>query len=99
VVEVPETRGTLASLSLNLHDVQRALETVLGEIELFGDDVNQWLDDVRLTPTELAIAAAVASAGAAYYLRRQESRPVDPRLEEASSNWLFARLQTVAGER
>jgi hypothetical protein len=43
----------------------------------------------------LAVTAATAGAGAAAYLRRRSGREVRDRDDEASSSWLFARLQTI----
>src|SRR5262245_19833964 len=74
-----EGAPTLLGISLDLHNVQQALETVLGEIDLLKTEVAQWLDDVHLTPMVLAVAPATAGAGAGLYYRRrarwQEGEP------------------------
>jgi hypothetical protein len=79
----------------DLPSVQQALDTVMADIKLIGTEVSEWLGSVRVTPTVLAVTAATAGAGAAAYLRRRKGRETGNHDDEASSSWLFARLQTI----
>ena len=85
----------LAEMHLNLPNVQQALDTVMADIKLIGTEVSEWLGGVRFTPAVLAVTAATAGAGAAAYLRRRKGRETGDHDDEASSSWLFARLQPI----
>jgi hypothetical protein len=92
--DVPTRKTSLAAIP-NLAVVEQALVSVVSEIEVLGKQLTHWFDDVRLTPMVVAVTAAVAGAGAVYYVRRRGGDEADVLNDDASSSWLFARLQTV----
>jgi hypothetical protein len=93
LVQLPEGKAALAELPLDLRRMEQALETVISEVKLIGPEVARWLDGVHATPVTVAIAAAAVAGGSIYYLRRRGTRRADRPEDEASSSWLFARLQ------
>jgi len=88
-------RGLPRLAEMPLPSVEQAIETVMADIKLIGTEVSQWLEGIHFTPMVLAVTAATAGAGAAAYLRRRSGREAGDRDDEASSSWLFARLQTI----
>lgn len=88
-------RGLPRLAEMPLPGVQLAIETVMADIKLIGTEVSGWLEGIHFTPMVLAVAAATAGAGAAAYLRRRGGREARDRDGEASSSWLFARLQPI----
>jgi hypothetical protein len=88
-------RGLPRLADMPLPSVQRAIETVMADIKLIGTEVSEWFEGIHFTPMVLAVTAATTGAGAATYLRRRGGREARDRDEEASSSWLFARLQTI----
>jgi hypothetical protein len=88
-------RGLPRLAEMPLPSVQQAIETVMADIKLIGTEVSEWLEGIHFTPMVLAVTAATAGAGAAAYLRRRTGREARDRDEEASSSWLFARLQPI----
>jgi hypothetical protein len=88
-------RGLPRLAEMPLPSVQQAIETVMADIKLIGTEVSEWLEGNHFTPMVLAVTAATAGAGAAAYLRRRGGREARDRDEEASSSWLFARLQPI----
>jgi len=88
-------RGVPGLAEMRLPSVQEAIDTVMADIKLIGTDVSGWLEGIHFTPMVLAVTAATAGAGAAAYLRRRTGREARDRDEEASSSWLFARLQPI----
>jgi hypothetical protein len=88
-------RGVPGLAEMRLPSVQEAIDTVMADIKLIGTEVSGWLEGIHLTPMILAVTAATAGAGAAAYLRRRTGREARDRDEEASSSWLFARLQPI----
>ena len=97
-IDVPADRASLAELPLNLLGVEQALQTVMSRISVLGAELHGWLDDTHLTPMIAAVAGAALGAGGAAYLRRRGAAQTEEHDEEASSSWLFARLQTLPGE-
>jgi hypothetical protein len=95
VADLIHTAPSLADIPLNLQNVQRALDTVLSDIAVLGGEVHRWLDNVRVTPVIAAVTAATAGAGAALYVRRRRDEQPGRCDREASSSWLFARLQAI----
>jgi hypothetical protein len=93
IVLPPEGKAALAELPLDLHRMEQALETVVSEVKLIGPEVARWFDGIHATPVTVAIAAAAVAGGSIYYLRRRGTRRADRPEDEASSSWLFARLQ------
>jgi len=88
-------RGLPRLAEMPLPSVQQAIETVMADIKLIGTEVSQWLEGIHFTPMVLAVTAATAGAGTAAYLRRRGGREARDRDDEASSSWLFARLQPI----
>ncbi len=86
-------KTALAELPLDLRRMEQALETVVSEVKLIGPEVARWLEGVHATPVTVAIAAAAVAGGSLYYWRRRGTRRVGRPEDEASSSWLFARLQ------
>jgi hypothetical protein len=97
-IDVPVDRASLAELPLNLLGVEQALQTVMSRISVLGAELHGWLDDTHLTPMIAAVAGVALGAGGAAYLRRRGAAQTEEHDEEASSSWLFARLQTLPGE-
>jgi hypothetical protein len=97
-IDVPADRAALAELPLNLFGVEQALKTVMSRIAILGTELNSWLDDAHFAPMIAAVAGAALGAGGACYLRRRSTSGSDEQSEDASSSWLFARLQAVSGE-
>jgi hypothetical protein len=95
--EVPPESASLAGMTLDVHGVERALETVMSEIELLGAGLTHWLDDVHFTRLAVATTAAALGLGSAYYRRRGVRETVRGDDEESLS-WLFARMQPIPGE-
>jgi hypothetical protein len=93
IVLPPEGKAALAELPLDLRRMEQALETVVSEVKLIGPEVARWFDGIHATPVTVAIAAAAVAGGSIYYLRRRGTRRADRPEDEASSSWLFARLQ------
>jgi hypothetical protein len=93
VVQLPDGKAALANMPLDLRRMEQALETVVSEVKLIGPEVARWLDGIHVTPLTVAIAAAAVASGSVYYLRRRGTRRADGPEDEASSSWLFARLQ------
>jgi hypothetical protein len=96
-IEVPHESASLAGMTLDVHGVERALQTVMSEIELLGAGLTHWLDDVHFTRLAVATTAAALGLGSAYYRRRGVRETVRGDDEESLS-WLFARLQPIPGE-
>jgi hypothetical protein len=95
--ELPHESASLAGMTLDMHGVERALETVMSEIEVLGAGLTHWLDDVHFTRLAVATTAAALGVGSAYYRRRGAGETVRGDDEESLS-WLFARLQPIPGE-
>jgi hypothetical protein len=93
IVQLPDGKAALADMPLDIRRMEQALETVVSEVKLIGPEVARWLDGIHVTPLTVAIAAAAVASGSVYYLRRRSKRRADRPEEEASSSWLFARLQ------
>jgi hypothetical protein len=93
IVQLPDGRAALADMPLDMRRMEQALETVVSEVKLIGPEVARWLDGIHATPLTVAIAAAAVASGSVYYLRRRSTRRADRPEDEASSSWLFARLQ------
>ena len=88
-----EGKAALAALPLDLRRMEQALETVVSEVKSIGPEVARWFDGVHAVPVTIAIAAAAVAGGSIYYWRRRKTRRLDRPEDEASSSWLFARLQ------
>jgi hypothetical protein len=97
ITDVSLDRASLAGMSLDMHGVERALQTVMGEIELLGAGLTHWMDDVHFSRLAVAVTAAALGVGSAYYYRRGGREAVRGDDEESLS-WLFARLQPIPGE-
>jgi hypothetical protein len=95
IADLVHTAPSLADIPLNLQNVQRALDTVLCDIAVLGGEFRQWLDSVPFTPMVAVVTAATAGAGAAIYVRRRRDEQPGQGDGEASSTWLFARLQAI----
>jgi hypothetical protein len=93
IVQLPDGKAALADMPLDMRRMEQALETVVSEVKLIGPEVARWLDGIHVTPLTVAIAAAAVASGSVYYLRRRSTRRADRPEDEASSSWLFARLQ------
>jgi len=93
IVQLPDAKAALAEMPLDLRRMEQTLETVVSEVKLIGPEVARWLDGIHVTPLTVAIAAAAVASGSVYYFRRRGTRNADRPDEEASSSWLFARLQ------
>ena len=93
ILQLPDGKAALADMPLDMRRMEQALETVVSEVKLIGPEVARWLDGIRVTPLTVAIAAAAVASGSVYYLRRRSTRRADRPEDEASSSWLFARLQ------
>ena len=91
-------RIAMAGLPVNLSAVDHAIETVMGEIGQLGGDFTRWWDGRHFEPAAIAAGAVALGAAATYYMRRRGSRKLDEIEEEASTSWLFARLQPVPNE-
>jgi hypothetical protein len=94
-----ESKASLAEISLNLKSAERALESVMSEIERFGEDFGQWVDENKLTCVAVGMTAATLGAATAYYLRRRAWQEATARDDETSSNLLFVRMHTTVGDR
>jgi hypothetical protein len=92
-IQLPVGKAALADMPLDMRRMEQALETVVSEVKLIGPEVARWLDGIHATPLTVAIAAAAVASGSVYYLRRRSTRRADRPEDEASSSWLFARLQ------
>ncbi len=92
-VQLLEGKAALAALPLDLRRMEQALETVVSEVKSIGPEVARWFDGVHAVPVTIAIAAAAVAGGSIYYWRRRKTRRLDRPEDEASSSWLFARLQ------
>ena len=95
---LPQLKSSLIGMPFDLPAVERALHTVMSEMESLGTQVSSWLDEAHLWPLAAAVSTAALGAGAAYYVRRQGALKTDREEEEASSSWLFLRLQPHPGE-
>jgi hypothetical protein len=95
--DVALDKASLASISLDMRGVERALQTVMEEIELLGAGLTHWMDDVHFSRLAVAVTAAALGFGSAYYYRRGGREAVRGDDEESLS-WLFARLQPIPGE-
>jgi hypothetical protein len=96
VANWPVQKASLVGLPLNVAAVERALEKVMGEIGQLEASVGTWLDSQHLAPVVVAITVVTLGAGTAVYLCRRGSKRAQKRAnEEASSSWLFARLQSI----
>ncbi|HTQ39325.1 MAG TPA: hypothetical protein VMJ32_09865 [Pirellulales bacterium] len=95
--ETTVCKASLAGIPLDMRGIERALHTVMSEMESLGTEVSHWLDDMHLVPMIAAVSAAALGAGATYYLRRRGEEEAGRRDEEASSSWLFARLHGHSG--
>ena len=93
ILQLPDGKAALADMPLDMSRMEQALETVVSEVKLIGPEVARWLDGIHVTPLTVAIAAAAVASGSVYYLRRRSVRRADRPEDEASSSWLFARLQ------
>ncbi len=98
VAELTHGKAVLADISLNLPDVERALENAMHQVERLGGQFSDWLDEHQLTAVAAGVAAATAGGAALWYWRRNVRQKVELRDDETSSNWLFVRLQTTPGE-
>jgi hypothetical protein len=98
-INIPADRTSLADVPMNLRGVEQALKIALSRLSAVGAELHDWLDDAHFSPLIAAVAGAALGAGGAAYLRRRGTTPSDEHDEEASSSWLFARLQTLPGDR
>jgi hypothetical protein len=95
IVTSPASKVLLAEIPFNLHGLEQAVQTVMGQVQRLGTEFTEWLEENQLTSVATIIAATAASTGAVFYLRRRAARAADRRDEEASSNWLFVQMQTA----
>ncbi|HEY2883158.1 MAG TPA: hypothetical protein VGJ15_12010 [Pirellulales bacterium] len=96
VVETTEGKAALAVIPLDIQAVEKALHAAAKEINRLGAQVNQWLDNNQFAPVvAVATAAALGYGAAVVYVRRRNRHEATKRLDEDSSSWLFARLQTA----
>jgi hypothetical protein len=92
----PVQKASLVGMPLNIKGVEQALEKVMGELGHLGTAFSSWLDARHLTGAAVAVTVITVGAGTAVYLRRRGSKQGRKRdEEEASSSWLFARLQSA----
>jgi len=94
IITAPASKVLLAEIPFNLHGLEQAVQTVMGQVQRLGTEFTEWLEENQLTTTATVVAAAAAGSGV-FYLRRRAARAADRRDEEASSNWLFVQLQTA----
>jgi hypothetical protein len=95
IITAPARKVLLAEIPFNLHGLEQAVQTVMGQVQRIGTEFTEWLEENQLTSAATIIAATAAGSGAVFYLRRRAARAADRRDEEASSNWLFVQMQTA----
>jgi hypothetical protein len=93
-----DANASLVGIPLNMRGVEKALQEVLSEIESLESQVTGWLNHVRLAPLTIVVTAGAMGGATAYYLRRRGDRQADRREDEASSSWLFLRMQPCPSE-
>jgi hypothetical protein len=92
----PVQKASLASMPLNIHGVEKALEKVMGELGHLGTTFTDWLDARHLTAAAITVSVITIGGGTSIYLRRRGNKQGLKRDdEEASSSWLFARLHSA----
>jgi hypothetical protein len=93
--EWPVQKASLAALPLNIEGVQRALEKVMTDLGHLGSAFSTWFTTQHMTEVAAAVSVITVSGGMALYLRRRGGKLGQKRDEEASSSWLFARLNSA----
>jgi hypothetical protein len=91
----PVHKASLVGLPLNVKGVEQALEKVMSQLGHLETAFSSWLDDPHVAPVVVAITVAALGASTAVYVRRRGGKGAQKRnYQEASSSWLFARLQS-----
>jgi hypothetical protein len=85
----------MATLPVSVAAVDRAIQTVMGEIGEVGKGFSHLLGSGHVNAASIAVGVATLGAAAGYYLRRRGSRKAEEIEDEASSSWLFERLQPI----
>ncbi len=93
-----EHSPAIAGMPVSLAGVNLGIDTVMSQIGSLGTGFSRWWDDLHANPTTLALAASAVGAAMTTYIRRRYSRKVEEIEDEASSSWLFARMQTSSAE-
>jgi hypothetical protein len=97
MANLPVDKASLAGMPLDIANIDQALRTVMSEMKSLGVEVTHWLDNMHLTPIVTTAVVAAFGGGAIYYWRRCNTEETNQPGEEASSSWLFARLQSHSG--
>lgn len=95
VSDWPVQKASLAALPLNIKGVQRALEKVMTDLGHLGSAFSTWFTAQHMTEVAAAVTVITVGSGTALYLRRRGGKLGQKRDEEASSSWLFARLNSA----
>ena len=95
------TRGALlANLPFNVTAVDKALATMMAEVEGLGGNIAEWLEDSSVPPWAiLATVVVTCGIGGWYYGYLRSSGSFREDSEEESSSWLFTQLENPAGQR
>lgn len=99
VSQVRPAAALLSAASINLAAVDRALADAMAEVERLGVGLGAWCDELPVSDWAIAGAGVVVlGAGGRIALRRRGKDSPDEEHEEASTQWLFTRLQTNPGQ-
>jgi hypothetical protein len=94
IVDWPVQKASFAAMQPDFEGLERSLGKVINELSRITTSMTTFLDVKHLTGAAVA-ATVIVGGGTAVYLRRSRSKGSRKHdSEEASSTWLFARLQS-----
>lgn len=88
----------IAGMPVSLAAVNHAIDTVMSQISSLGTGFSRWFDDLHVSPTTLEFGVGALAVATTVYARRRFKRKLEEIEDEASSSWLFARMQAASAE-